>query len=307
MKKVLFLFMTLVLTLSMTLTASAASDKSKGHEKSSAKSTSESQKSATQKQFKLELNEQKKTVAQEKSKLEADRLVLEAQYQEYLAAGLTAEAEGVLASIDELDAQAAELQAQMKQIINERYMVTKTMYSEEELQQFESAGALIEQMYADVELLDLGSMTVNNNLIKLEAPIYIKGGKTLIPIRTITEELGAEVTWDEEAKSVTISKDGTVVVFTINSTTVSVTSQPVVTETDPPAAETDPLVPPAPVTITTEIAPEVTCGRTYVPLRFLSETFGLEVTYDEETEGIDIDDGTSDGTVGDTTGDTPII
>lgn len=35
---------------------------------------------------------------------------------------------------------------------------------------------------------------------------------------------------------------------------------------------------------------EITCGKTYVPLRFLAETFGLDVTYDDENEIVDIND-----------------
>ena len=86
----------------------------------------------------------------------------------------------MLVSITELIDQMAALQAQIKQTINERYIIIKTMYNGEELAQFENAAAVIEQMYADAAVLGAGSITVNNNIIKLDAPAYIKGGRTII-------------------------------------------------------------------------------------------------------------------------------
>jgi len=68
----------------------------------------------------------------------------------------------------------------------------KSNYSEEELAQFENAAGLIEKMYADAEILGLGSVIIKNNIIKLDGPAYIKGGRTIIPVRAITEGLGAE-------------------------------------------------------------------------------------------------------------------
>ena len=179
-------------------------------------------------------------------------------------------------SIEEIDSQISDFQAQIKEINNERFMVIKTMYSDEELAQFENAAALIEQMYIDAEALGAGSVIVKNNLIKFEAPPYIKGGKTLVPLRAITEELGAEVVWDPETQSVTVSRDGIDVVITINDTIVYVDG--VETEVDVPA--------------------EATCGRTYVPLRFLAEVFGLEVDWDAGNQEIDIED-PEDDSIGD--------
>lgn len=337
MRKALVILTVFVLTLSMSFNVLAASDKGKGGGKATkqnkAETTVQTEKSNLQKTFKMELNEQKKAIAQQQTSLEEQKLQLETQYQEYLAAGDTAEAETVLASINELDTQLATLQSQMKQIVNERYMVTKTPYTEEELQQFADAAALIEQMYADAYTLEATSLIIKNNLIKLEAPPYIKGGRILIPVRAIEQGLGAEVTWDEEAKSVTISKDGTVVVITINSTTVTVTKpvEPPVDELpvdeppvgppappadeppappadeQPPAIEPPAVDPPATETVNIGVPAEINCGRTYVPLRFLAETFGLEVDWDDEKETVNIDDGTTDngatndGTVDDDT------
>ncbi|MDD2216523.1 MAG: copper amine oxidase N-terminal domain-containing protein, partial [Eubacteriales bacterium] len=41
-----------------------------------------------------------------------------------------------------------------------------------------------------------------------------------------------------------------------------------------------------------DVSTEVTNGRTYVPLRFIAETFGLTVNWDDENGTIDIEDQT---------------
>lgn len=224
------------------------------------------------KTFKFELNEQKKLISENAGTLDSQKLALEAQYQELLTAGNTAEAESLLQSIDELDTQMKDLQTQMKQINNERYMLTKSNYSEEELSQFENAAGLIEKMYADAEILGLGSVIIKNNIIKLDGPAYIKGGRTIIPVRAITEGLGATVVWNPETKSVTISKDGIEINLTMGSSTVLVNG--VEQQIDAQA--------------------EITNSRTYVPLRFIAETFGLITNWDGDNNVIDIEDGTDE-------------
>lgn len=234
------------------------------------------------KQFKIELNQQKKELQQEKIALNQEKKALENEYEDLLASGDTAGAESVLESINALNLQQKELQTKIKQTINERHMVVKTMYSDAELAQFNSASDLIEQMYADANILDAGSVTANNNIIKFDAPAYIKGGVTLVPLRAISEQLGAEVSWDADSQTVKISKGDTIIEIAANSTMVLVNGAP--TEISLPA--------------------NVTCGRTYLPLRFLAETLDFSVTWDGENEIIDIDDGTNTDTTTNTTEET---
>lgn len=47
---------------------------------------------------------------------------------------------------------------------------------------------------------------VDNNLITLNVAPYIVNNRTLIPVRFISEAMGASVSWDEETKSVKIIK-----------------------------------------------------------------------------------------------------
>jgi len=45
---------------------------------------------------------------------------------------------------------------------------------------------------------------VNGEPVQLDAPAFIQNGRTYLPVRFISENLGAVVTWDDTAKTVTI-------------------------------------------------------------------------------------------------------
>jgi len=281
MKKPITLFLSIAMALSlMGMSAAAAGKQEKSGAEDSeteASDTNEKKQAEPQKQFRVELNEQKKELQKQVSELNQQKEELEAQYETLLRSGDTAGAEALLTQIQALDEQIQGVKTQIKKTINERWMVVKTMYTDEELAQFDSAADLITQMYADAKTLAAGCVTVNNNLIKFEAPPYIKGGVTLIPVRAVAEKLGAEVSWDADTQKVTITKNETVIEITVNKMAVLVNGVP--TEITLPA--------------------EVTCGKTYLPLRFLAEVLGFDVTWDGENEVIDI----SDTTTGESTAD----
>ena len=107
---------------------------------------------------------------------------------------------------------------------------------------------------------------VRGRCLKYDVPPVIKEGRTLIPVRAIMNGLGAEVEWDEKAKIVTITKDKQEVMFKLNVNKVLVNGE----------------------TVTIDMPAQLMCNRTFVPLRFLSETLGEKVDYDEETGEIDV-------------------
>lgn len=101
--------------------------------------------------------------------------------------------------------------------------------------------------------------TINGTPYKLDAAPFLRPGRTLVPVRFISEALGAEVGWVEATKQVIIRDQGKEIVLTIGSTTVYVNRH----------------------RISIDVAPEITNGRTFVPLRFISETLGATVDYDD--------------------------
>ncbi|KXG75488.1 hypothetical protein AN618_18560 [Fervidicola ferrireducens] len=86
---------------------------------------------------------------------------------------------------------------------------------------------------------------------------YIKNGRTLVPIRFVSQEMGAKVNWNNTKREVLIEKGGKKISLKIWSKEVYVNGTKKVI--DVPA--------------------ELKNGRTMVPLRFISEAFGANVRW----------------------------
>ena len=93
---------------------------------------------------------------------------------------------------------------------------------------------------------------------------YIKDSRTYVPMRYLGEILGAEVVWDDAARTVTLTKGDTTVVFTIGSTTYTVNGE----------------------AKTADVAPEIANDRTMLLARFVAEAFGAVVGWDAATQTV---------------------
>lgn len=107
---------------------------------------------------------------------------------------------------------------------------------------------------------------VNGNELEVTAPYVVGDGTTLVPVRVITEVFGAEVGWDGDTKTVSLSYPDVTISLTIGSASATVNSH------------TEQL----------SAAPELYNDTTMVPLRFISETFDAVVTYDDATRLITV-------------------
>jgi len=47
---------------------------------------------------------------------------------------------------------------------------------------------------------------INNKVVNLDAPPEIKDGRTFVPIRFVSEALGASVDWNEKTRTVMITR-----------------------------------------------------------------------------------------------------
>lgn len=110
---------------------------------------------------------------------------------------------------------------------------------------------------------------VNNRTLKTEFSPYIKQGRTFVPIREITENLGADVKWNNRDKSIKISLNGDVIDMKINSPNVRVNGKK--------------------ISLDNAQAPQLAIyssprkeTKTMVPLRFISETFGYDVDWNND-------------------------
>lgn len=108
--------------------------------------------------------------------------------------------------------------------------------------------------------------TIENK--QLETAPYTENDRTIVPVRVITENFLAEVLWDETTNKVTISKNDKNVVFTLGSNIAYVNGEEK----------------------TLDVTVREINGRTMVPLRFLAETFGYHVYYNEMLDKLYITD-----------------
>ncbi len=117
-------------------------------------------------------------------------------------------------------------------------------------------------------------ITIDNNSI--ETPIMepvIIDGRTLVPLRSTFESMGAEVDWDNNTRSALIQKDNIKAVFTINETNGLKTVDDIITiiELDVPA--------------------KLINGNTMVPIRAVSDALGYSVDWDNDTRTVVINSG----------------
>lgn len=108
-----------------------------------------------------------------------------------------------------------------------------------------------------------------------DAAPEVTGGRTMVPVRALVEALGGEVEYQAGAGGDTIRFviDGYAYEFATGSTTVKVS----------PTADDDKDTP-QPDDIQMDCAPYIKGGRTYVPIRFISEALGYEVGWDSYYE-----------------------
>lgn len=97
-----------------------------------------------------------------------------------------------------------------------------------------------------------------------EPPIVIDTGKivkgrTLIPIRNVSEKFGFKVQWNQNLKTVVISDKTTKITLKMDSTVASINEK----------------------TVSLDVPAQIHKGTTYVPLKFLSHAFGANVKWDQ--------------------------
>jgi hypothetical protein len=101
-------------------------------------------------------------------------------------------------------------------------------------------------------------VAIDQQLQQFDQPPVSVDGRTLVPLRAIFEALGAEVKWDDKTKTVTATKDDTLISLTIDSVDAWINGTK--TKLDVPA--------------------QLINGKTMVPIRFVSEALGAKVEWD---------------------------
>jgi hypothetical protein len=102
---------------------------------------------------------------------------------------------------------------------------------------------------------------INNTILGFDEPPVIQDGRTLVPMRFLFEQMGADVDWNNETQTATAKQDNSVVAFEVGENTAKVNGK----------------------VEAMDVAPQLVNGKTFVPLRFLSENLGYNVEWDDST------------------------
>ena len=124
--------------------------------------------------------------------------------------------------------------------------------------------------FKDVVVMSIGAnkIVVNSEVKTIDAAPIVENNRTFVPVRALAEAFGATVAYDEATQSVTAELNGTKVVMTIGSAEYTVNGE----------------------AKTADVAPFINGSRTMVPVRFVAEAFGINVTpvYGENGATVDV-------------------
>ncbi len=112
------------------------------------------------------------------------------------------------------------------------------------------------------------SLVIDGEVVASRVPARLVDSRTMVPVRIISERLGALVDWLPVTRQVVILRGGTEILLTIGSAEVLVDGQ----QSSLP------------------VAPFIDDGTTLVPLRFVSEVLGADVAWDGDTHTVTITD-----------------
>lgn len=108
---------------------------------------------------------------------------------------------------------------------------------------------------------------INGHHLPLESQPVIENGTTLVPVRKIFAVLGSEVEWEDETRTVTGEFGDMEIRLVMDSNQVLVNDQ----------------------VRSMAVAPRIIQDRSYIPVRFIAETFGARVQWMEDERAVYID------------------
>lgn len=108
--------------------------------------------------------------------------------------------------------------------------------------------------------------SINEQKATLDVPAKLINGRTMVPIRFISESFGCKVNWDAKAKEITIIRHDMSFKLWLGKNYAMVGERKQSLDSPPVIVE----------------------GRTLVPLRFISEPFGAKVNWDAKTKKITV-------------------
>lgn len=113
-------------------------------------------------------------------------------------------------------------------------------------------------------------VTIDNSYVDFDVPPIIENGRTLVPMRKIFEELGCDVEWLAETRTVIATKNSKIIALQIEKNII------VLNDIETGKNEVK----------TIDTAPVIYNNRTLVPVRVISESLGCEVEWNGEEQKV---------------------
>ena len=114
------------------------------------------------------------------------------------------------------------------------------------------------------------SVRIDGNIVSMDVEPFIDdNGRTMVPVRFVSETLAAAVEWDANSRTVTVTKGATLIKLVIGSQTITVNG----------------------TANTMDAAAVLRDGRTFVPVRYIAEALGLDVGWDGLTSTVILSSG----------------
>ena len=109
------------------------------------------------------------------------------------------------------------------------------------------------------------SVFLNDEKLQTDvSPQITAEGRTLVPLRVIFEALGINLNWDDETKTITGTKNDIVITLQVGKNISRVNDREIIID----------------------VLPQIVNGRTMVPVRFISESMGANVEWDEKNKAV---------------------
>lgn len=107
-------------------------------------------------------------------------------------------------------------------------------------------------------------MTVNNENVTLDSAPQIINGRTLVPVRAVIENMGGSAQWDSSTQTSTLNYNNNVIKLTVGSTNAYFNGEEHILDT----------------------APAIINGRTMLPIRFITESFGFDTLWENDSQTV---------------------
>lgn len=118
------------------------------------------------------------------------------------------------------------------------------------------------------ELIGGIKVVLNDEVLAFTTRPTTENDRTLVPMRFLFEQMGAEVEWEEETQTAVVTKGDDVISFSIDNSDASINGE----------------------LKTMDVPARLINDKTMIPVRFLSEELGCNVEWDEESNTVIITD-----------------